>query len=134
MTLPGRRRVTAVKIYCPVSSQTLDAMLGGDASALERDATAAALLAVIRSDNALGDFGLYQGIAEIGIGWESFTPSPEAAPTLGTAGQAASSPTVILTTYAPAEDDIEKALAGLMAAHPWEVPVIELTQVELLIR
>ena len=134
MTVPGRRRVTAVKIHCPVTSQTFGAILGGDASALERDETAAALLAVIGSDNALGDFGLYHGVAEIGIGWESFTPSADAAPTLGTAGKAALSPTVILTTYAPAGADIEQALAGLMAAHPWEVPVIELAQVELLIR
>ena len=134
MTGPARRRVTAVKIHCPVLPGTLAAMLAGDASALEADPAAAACLAIIRSDNALGDFGLYHGVCEIGIGWESFTPSPEAAPTLGSAGDMALSPTVILTTYAPADADIDAALAALMAAHPWEVPVIELAEVVLLVR
>ncbi len=130
----NRRRVTVVRIHCPVSPETLEAMLAGDATALERDRTAAAILAVIRSDKTLGDFGLYHGVVEIGIGWESFTPSPDAAPALGSAGAATLSSTVILTTYAAAEADIEGALAALMAAHPWEVPVFELAQAELLLR
>ena len=82
----------------------------------------------------MGDFGLYHGVVEIGTGWESFTPSPDAAPTLGAAGTATLSPTVILTSYVAAEADIEGALAALLAAHPWEVPVIELSQAELLVR
>ena len=134
MTAVARRRVTAVKVHCPVSPDTLAALLSGDADALESDATAAGLLAVIRSDKALGDFGLYHGVAEVAIGWESFTPSPSAAPTLGSAGATALSPTVILTTYAPAEADIDEALNALMAAHPWEVPVIEVSEVDLLVR
>lgn len=134
MTAVTRRRVNAVKVHCPVSPDTLAALLSGDADALERDATAAVLLAVISSDNALGDFGLYHGVAEVGIGWESFTPSPSAAPTLGSVGATALSPTVILTTYAPAEADIDEALNALMAAHPWEVPVIEVYEVDLLVR
>lgn len=109
-------------------------MLAGDARALESDPAAAALLTVIRSDNALGDFGLYHGVCEIGIGWESFSPSPDAAPTLGTAGETAMSPTVILTTYAPADANIDDAVAALLAAHPWEIPVIELAEVTLLVR
>jgi hypothetical protein len=129
-----RRSVTAVKIHCPVSAQTLEAMLAGDATAIERDQTAAAILAIIRSDNPLGDFGLYHGVSEIGVGWESFIPSPDAVPTLGSAGAATLSPTVILTTYAAAEADIGPALAAILAVHPWEVPVIELAQAELLIR
>jgi hypothetical protein len=130
----ARRRVTVVKIHCPVAPETLAALLAGDAGALERDPTAAAMLGVIRADNALGDFGLYHGVAEIGLGWESFTPSADAVPTLGVAGASALSPTVILTTYAPAGADIDSALAALMAAHPWEVPVIELSEAELALR
>lgn len=131
---PARRRVTVVAIHCPVSPETLARLLAGDSTALDRDETAAALLRVIRGDNALGDFGLYHGVTEIGLGWESFTPSPDATPTLGAAGTTALSPTVILKTYAPAGADIDAALAALMAAHPWEIPVIELTEVELLVR
>jgi hypothetical protein len=58
----------------------------------------------------------------------------DAVPTLGSAGAATLSPTVILTTYAAAEADIGPALAAILAVHPWEVPVIELAQAELLIR
>ncbi len=130
----ARRRVTAVKVHCPVSPDTLAALLSGDVSALESDAAAAALLAVIRGRNALGDFGLYHGVAEIGIGWESFTPSLSATPTLGRAGATALSPTIVLTTYAPAGVDIDDALGALMAAHPWEIPVIEVSELELLVR
>ncbi|MFM2372419.1 MAG: hypothetical protein RIS85_2141 [Pseudomonadota bacterium] len=129
-----RRRVLAVKIHCPIAPETLTAMLAGDEQALERDATAAAILGIIRAGTPLGDFGLYHGVCEISLGWESFTPSPQAKPTLGSADARSLSPTVILTTYAPADTDIEPALSALIAAHPWEVPVIELAETHLLVR
>ncbi|MBF9150576.1 hypothetical protein [Novosphingobium jiangmenense] len=129
-----RRRAVAVKIHCPIASQTLAALLKGDNDALERDPAAGAILAVIRDDNPLGDFGLYKGVCEIAPGWESFQPGPDATPTLGTSGARSLSSTAILTTYAYAGADIAEALAALMAAHPWEVPVIELSEVELLVR
>lgn len=135
--MPGpvtRRRAVAVKVHCPVTAQTLAALIAGDEAALERDPTAAAILAVIRADNPLGDFGLYKGVCEITPGWESFQPGPDARPTLGAAGARSLSPTAILTTYADAEADLSTALDALMAAHPWEVPVIELSDVELLVR
>lgn len=130
----ARRRAVAVRIHCPVAPETLAAMQSGDGGALERDVTARALLAIIRGDNPLGRFGPYHGVVEIGLGWESFTPSPDAAPTLGHAGETTLSPTVILTTYADRDADIDDALAALMTAHPWEVPVIQVTEVDLLQR
>lgn len=129
-----RRRAVAVKIHCPITAQTLAALTAGDEAALERDSAATAILTVIRDDNPLGDFGLYKGVCEIAPGWESFRPGPDAKPTLGTSGECSLSPTAILTTYADAEADISAALAALMAAHPWEVPVIELSEVDLLVR
>lgn len=129
-----RRRAIAVKIHCPIAAETLAALIAGDEAAVERDATAAAVLAVIRSDNPLGDFGLYKGVCEIAPGWESFRPGPDAKPTLGTSGERSLSPSAILTTYADAQADISAALAALMVAHPWEVPVIELSEVDLLFR
>lgn len=129
-----RRRAIAVKIHCPIAAETLAGLMTGDEAALERDATAAAIMAVIRADNPLGDFSLYKGVCEIAPGWESFRPGPDARPTLGTSGERSLSPTAILTTYADAQADISAALAALMAAHPWEVPVIELSEVDLLVR
>ncbi|MEL0210106.1 MAG: hypothetical protein VW891_05915, partial [Novosphingobium sp.] len=97
-------------------------------------ATASAMLAVIRADNPLGDFTLYKGVCEIALGWESFQPGPDAKPTLGSAEARTLSPTVIITTYACADAELEPALDALMAVHPWEVPVIEVTEVDLLVR
>nr|WP_221236642.1 hypothetical protein [Novosphingobium taihuense] len=110
------------------------ALIAGDQATLERDATAAAILAVIRAENPLGDFDLYKGVCEIAPGWESFQPGAAARPTLGTSGERSLSPTAILTTYADAGADISESLAALMDVHPWEVPVIELSEVDLLVR
>ncbi|MGV3513079.1 MAG: hypothetical protein ACO1OX_13855 [Novosphingobium sp.] len=129
-----RRRAIAVKIHCPISPSTLAAMLSGNAEAIEADAAASAMLAVIRADNPLGDFDLYKGVCEISVGWESFQPGPGATPTLGASGTRTLSPTAILTTYAKAEADTTPVLAELIAAHPWEVPVIEVFETELLVR
>ena len=82
----------------------------------------------------LGDFGVYQSVMELAPGWEVFTPSADATPTLGSAGATTTSPTVILKTYVAAEADretVDAALAAIMAAHPWETPVVELTDATL---
>lgn len=128
------RDALAVKIHCPIAPATLAALLAGDAAALDADPAAAALMSLLRAGSPLGDFGLYHGVVEIAPGWEHFTPAAGANPTLGAANTASLSPTVILTTYAPADADITGALAALMAAHPWEVPVIEVQQTRLLVR
>lgn len=130
----ARRRAVEVRIHCPIAGETLAAMVAGDGEALERDPSAVAILAIIRADNPLGDFALYKGVCEVSVGWESFEPGGDASPTLGSAGARSLSPTAILTTYADAEADIEDALAQLMAAHPWEVPVISVSGVELVMR
>lgn len=128
------RRAVEVRIHCPIAGETLAAMVAGDGEALERDPSAVAILAIIRADNPLGDFALYKGVCEVSVGWESFEPGGDASPTLGSAGARSLSPTAILTTYADADADIEDALAQLMAAHPWEVPVISVSGVDLVMR
>lgn len=129
-----RRRAIAVTIHCPISPLTLAAMLAGNAEAIENDTAASAMLAVVRAENPLGDFDLYKGVCEISVGWESFLPAPAARPTLGSAGERSLSPTAIIRTYADPSSDISAALSALMAAHPWEVPVIELSELDLLVR
>lgn len=131
------RTVRAVRIHVPVVKPTLDALLAGDSTALESDPTLAAMLSIIRTETALGDFGLYHGVAEITLGWETFIPGPDASPTLGAAAQTSFSPTVTLATWireGAAEADVDRALSALMAAHPWEIPVIEVTESRLLLR
>lgn len=137
MTAIALRAARRVRIHCPVAASTLADLLAGRPEVLDEDPALAAILEVIRADNPLGDFGAYQGVVEIGLGYESFRPTAEARPTLGGAGAISVCPTVTLVTYlregAP-EALVSAALAELAAAHPWEVPVIELSEVKLVER
>ena len=131
------KKALRVSVHVPVGADTLAALLAGDRMALEADPVMARMLAILRAPGALGDFGMYHGVAEIGLGWETFAPSPAARPTLGSAGEVEHSPTVTLTTWIPADAPaaaIDAALAALMEAHPWEVPVIEVLETRLLLR
>ena len=135
--MTGTRIVRSVRIHVPVAAATLRSLLAGEAGALESDATLATMLAIVREQSALGDFGLYHGVAEITLGWETFVPGPEASPTLGSEAETTFSPTVTLTTWireGADEADVDTALDALMAAHPWEVPVIEIAESRLLLR
>ena len=116
---------------------TLQALVAGAEDALERDPAVARMLAIIRAPNALGDFGRYRGVIEIGLGLESFIAAARSQPTLGTRGTPTWSPTITLTTYvdeALPDEELQDVLRELMAAHPWETPVIEVRASRLLTR
>jgi hypothetical protein len=128
---------TAVRIYCPVSARTLQALLAGQSQAMAGEPVLDAVLAIIRSDGGLGDFGLYKGVAEITFGFEQFTPAPGARPASGTLGALSLSPTVVVTTFVrqgATPETVAASLARLMEIHPWEVPVIEICETRLLAR
>ena len=131
------RTVTTIRIFCPVQAATLAAAVAGDAAAMDADPALGAMLAILRDDGPLGDFGIYRNVVEMAPGWESFRPTDDANPTSGTAGAVALSPTILLTTYIAAEAPakaVDAALARIMAAHPWEVPVVEVGSARLLVR
>lgn len=131
------RAARVLRLYCPVAPATLAALTAGDPAAIEHDPTLARMLAILRSPNPLGDFGLYTSVVEAAPGWELFTPGAAAQPTLGTPGAHQASPTVVLTVHIAADAPaaaVDAALAALLDAHPWEVPVIELAEVQLLLR
>lgn len=112
-------------------------MLAGDATAVEHDPTASKMLSIIRESSALGDFGTYKSVVEVSPGWELFTPGPAARPTAGAVGASSTSPTVILTLYVREEvprEALEQDLKAILAAHPWEVPVIEIGETRLLVK
>lgn len=131
------RRALAIRVAWPVADRTLAAMLAGRTADLETDPALAGLLAILRADNPLGDFGAYQAVAELAPGRELFRPGPAARPTLGEADRDAHSPSVMVTIHVPAEaagPRLDAALDALIAAHPWEVPVIEVGEVRLAVR
>ncbi len=121
------RWVRDIRVYCPVAPQTLAAMIAGDPGAVERDATAAVLLGILRTP-PLGDFGRYRGVVELALGYEGFRPGDGAVPTLGTVGEPSWSPTVILTAIYGADADVDSLANQLLAAHPWDVPVIAVSE------
>lgn len=131
------RRALRVAVHVPVGGETLAALRAGDHDALEADPVLARMLAVLRGPGPLGDFGTYHAVAEYHIGGETFVPAQQAKPTLGIAGVIAHSPTVTLVSWIAADTPagtIDATLAALMDAHPWDVPVIEVTETRLLVR
>jgi hypothetical protein len=105
--------------------------MAGDFDAIERDPVAARMLAIIRADNPLGDFGRYRSVFEMSFGLEGFTPTADAAPTLGQVGTHALSPTAVITTYLDVQAEpaaLDEFIGLLAAAHPWETPVIEVAK------
>jgi hypothetical protein len=127
----GFRQVITLRVHCPVAPETFAALVAGDGAALEADPAASAVLAAIRAAG-LGDFGSYRGVVEVALGLEIFTPTASARPVMGKAGETSHLPTVILTTWADgASSALEPALAAIRDAHPWEVPVIELSEARL---
>lgn len=131
------RAVRVLRIYCPIDRKTSVLLMSGELSSIDRTSALGAILEIVRGDNPLGDFGLYKSVVELSSGWEMFTPGADAQPALGAAGRTEASPTAILTVYIPADaadDAVSSAIDAIMAAHPWEVPVIELGETLLLTR
>ena len=124
------RAARKIRVHCPIARHTLVQLLEGDLAAIETDPSASKMLAIIRDHNALGDFDLYQGVFEMSVGVEGFTASEAAQPAAGERGRATLSPTAIFTTYIDAavnSAEVSALIEALVRAHPWEVPVIELS-------
>lgn len=131
------RSALAIRLTWPVQRETLSRLLSGDEQALATDPAFVRLQEIMGASNPLGDFGAYQAVAELSPGWELFRPGDEARPTLGQAGKSQVSPSVMVTIHVPAEaagERLNAALDELVAAHPWEVPVIEMAEVKLAVR
>lgn len=132
-----RRKVRVLRLSWPVAPATLAALLAGGAEALDADPSLSKLLAALRADNPLGDFGLYQAVAEVSPCWELFQPQGGANPALGAAGQPQISTNLMVTIHVDAEVSdhaFEAILNWLVLIHPWEVPVIEISAAELALR
>lgn len=135
--MPAARAVKAIRIYCPVDHGTAEQIATGRLGELDQESAFSKIMTIIRDDNPLGDFGLYKSVIELSCGWELFTPGSKANPTLGEAGAPTASPTAIMVVYVPADASaavVSDAISAVMAAHPWETPVIEVSDTTLLVR
>ena len=124
------KAVRKLRVHWPIAPETFSRLAKGDAEAFKDDAGIAALLQALSESPDLGDFGNYRHVFESGLGFEGFTCTEGATPTLGEVGQETVSPTFVFTTYFDAALDdaaVERFLQHIVDIHPWEVPVIELT-------
>ncbi len=120
-----------VRVHCPVSTVGLAPLQAGDGAAIADEPALAAIVALVRGSDVLGAIGMYRGVVELGFGVESFVPGEGAVPATGRVGQPEVVPCVTVKSYAAAEADLGPVLAAIAEAHPWEVPVIEVGEVEL---
>lgn len=130
----ARRR--KVRIHWPISPEVFALLVEGRTAAISSHDAFAPLLHALNATPELGDFGDYTSVIETSLGYEGFTVGSAATPTLGTPGERTVSPTLAVTTYLDAEidtDRLDQILQQLVAAHPWEVPVIELTDAVTLV-
>lgn len=119
-----------LRVHWPIAVESFSRLAKGDAEAFKDDSGLVALLQAVSESPALGDFGNYRHVFESGLGFEGFTCTDGANPTLGQVGQRTISPTLVFTTYFDAALDdaaVEGILQCIVDIHPWEVPVIELT-------
>lgn len=125
----GHDRRRKVRIHWPISGEVFARLIAGHTETINEHDALAPLLGTLAVTPELGDFGDYTSVIETSIGYEGFTVGPAAVPTLGTPGERSISPTLVVTTYLDEQIDehrLDEILGQLVAAHPWEVPVIEL--------
>ena len=122
--------VRKLRVHWPISAETFRRIAAGDANAVQQDPGLAEFLHAVEQFPDLGDFGNYKHVFESAIGFEGFSCGEGATPTLGRVGEQTLSPTFVFTTYFDAaldESVLEQAIQELVAIHPWELPVIEVT-------
>ncbi len=125
--------VRRVCVHCPISASTFAELVRGDFDAALRDPASARLLKIIEDSYELGNFGTYRGVCELALGYEAFTPAAGARPVLGSEGKRSATPMLTITTFVPGdvpEVRLAALVADLAAAHPWELPVIEIATVQ----
>jgi hypothetical protein len=124
------KSVRKLRVHWPIDSAAFARLAMGETEVFQEDQSVVALLRAVTDSPELGDFGNYRHVFESGIGFEGFTVTAGANPTLGHVGQRTISPTFVLTTYFDAALDdaaVESFVRRLVEIHPWEVPVIELS-------
>ncbi|ALE05628.1 hypothetical protein AL755_09280 [Arthrobacter sp. ERGS1:01] len=124
------KSVRKLRVHWPIDSTAFARLAMGEDEVLREDQSIALLLQAMAESPELGDFGNYRHVFESGVGFEGFTVTAGANPTLGHVGQRTISPTFVFTTYFDAsldDDAVESILRRLVEIHPWEVPVIELS-------
>jgi hypothetical protein len=124
------KSVRKLRVHWPIASEIFARLAKGEAEAFQDDQGIVALLQALAESPELGDFGNYRHVFESCVGFEGFTVTEGANPTLGQVGQRTISTTFVFTTYFDAALDdaaVDRFMRRIVEIHPWEVPVIELS-------
>ena len=82
--------------------------------------------------NPVGQLGNYDGVFELQIGFEGYTPREGSNPTHGAANQQSVVCSLTLTTSLTGSDEaLIDFISGVSEQHPWEYPVIVTTKVKI---
>lgn len=119
-----------IKIYVPVELDHEDGRFPG---VHPEDAYLAWLIELIRESEVVGVIGQYHGVYELGPGLEGYVSGESSDPGHGTRGEASEPRSIALITYAAGEqtEAIKAFIDRAAKDHPWEQPVIEISQVRL---
>jgi len=123
------KRFLRLAVYVPAMAAT-----GEPEKTFESTSAVHTLLSVFRQFDFVGKVGTYKTVVEISNGTETFAPTMNSRPTYGAANVASTVPSVKLVTYMPAgthSAEVDRMIAEVVLAHPWEHPVIELNPVYL---
>ena len=85
----------------------------------------------IKGIEGLGKVGRYEGVHEVGFGFEGYRATQGTKPRYGRIGEDIFLGRATLTTYLPGEhsvEDLERIGEIIKSAHPWEHPVIEFSR------
>jgi hypothetical protein len=122
--------IKLIKTYLPIKIERLSDLQMDQAALCEACPSLKSVMELIKQSSPIGRIGKYDGVFEFNLGFEAFTPTLGARPTLGKIGHDIITPCLELQTYVlPEVPDgiVEKFLLELERIHPWEVPIIQLS-------
>jgi hypothetical protein len=88
------------------------------------------IITAIRSIPGAGEVGKYSGLYEVDVGFEGYQPEKGASPRYGKIGEGAIIGKSTIITYLDrvrGERVLDDLVNAIVNAHPWEHPVIEIT-------
>jgi|1186.fasta_scaffold10958_3 hypothetical protein len=124
-----RQEFLRLAVYLPV-----DEASQGSGLAVASDPAVQEIMRVIRGFGFAGSVGTYRAVAQISGAADTFTPTADSAPVHGTADIASTVASARIVTYVPAATpagDVDRLIAALVSAHPWEHPLVEVDRVSL---
>ncbi len=92
------------------------------------------LIQMLDDNSVVGRVGQYAGVYEIGLGLEGYLPVSNAQPILGEVGVRTRLRTISFKTYVitgSTRNTIDQFVTDVVKIHPWEHPMIEISDVKL---